>query len=231
MAIFQTIPAMSPGDLSDFTSSSGNPNWTNLNDANDTTYNSTGAANKSDLFFSGRIAAGAYSIGHVYIHYRQKCAAGSTTEGCVKIGGTVYLDGGPVAGVGAFQDLTGGAWLNNPATAVPWTIADVNALQWGYHTAAVAGGDTVYVSDAQLFVEVNLRDLWTNDADTQLESVTGPDADVRRFLIALGISSDNVTWLETANGQVTYGPVLLPGSRYPVFISLSRSTLVNVYAG
>lgn len=111
----------------------GQPNWQIAGDSTDDTYVSSQTVGARDLYTFADLPAGATTVEAVSLYTRgQQVGAGAPlvkplhrhSDGTVTVGSGIAQ--GPSMGNNAPQ-----TWLVNPATGLAWTVADVNAAQFG----------------------------------------------------------------------------------------------------
>ena len=130
----QALMPTADGDLSQLTPSTGTAHYALVDEVppnDDTDYVSSANAGDTDLFQLGDVAAVSGSIlGLQVLAYARKDDAGTRTLAPVLKTGGVEHDGTAV-GLGTSYTYLRQLWETNPGTGLPWTIADVNALQAG----------------------------------------------------------------------------------------------------
>jgi hypothetical protein len=111
----------------------GQPNWQIAGDSTDDTYVSSQTVGARDLYTFADLPAGATTVEAVSLYTRgQQVGAGAPlvkplhrhSDGTVTVGSGIAQ--GSSMGNNAPQ-----TWLVNPATGLAWTVADVNAAQFG----------------------------------------------------------------------------------------------------
>jgi len=128
----QTLMPTGAGASTQLTPSVGS-NWDNVNDAPyvSTTYNSSSTAGQRDTYTMGDLIAGTgtvFAMQDTILSLKSDAGAASI-KAAVKSGGTVYYDSTISLGtsLGAYPAVR----ETDPATAAAWTVANVNALEFG----------------------------------------------------------------------------------------------------
>ena len=135
----QALMPAADGDLSQFTPSSGTTHYNLVDEIppdGDTSYVSSPTPGNVDLYQLGDVAAVSGSILGVAVYsFARKDDAGTRTiANVIKTGGVEY--DGPAQALSMSYTYFTEHWETNPATGLPWTIADVNALQVGCKVVA-----------------------------------------------------------------------------------------------
>ena len=135
----QALMPSADGDLSQLTPSTGTTHYNLVDEVppdGDTSYVSGATAGNVDLYQLGDVAAVSGSILGVAVYsFARKDDAGTRTiANVIKTGGVEY--DGPAQALSMSYTYFTEHWETNPATGLPWTIADVNALQAGVKVVA-----------------------------------------------------------------------------------------------
>lgn len=130
----ETVRPTGAGNSTQFTPSAGS-NWQNVDEAtydSDTTYNASSTAGHKDTFAMANLSTVAGTVKGVQVVnvWRKDDAGTRTAKSVVRVGSTDY-EGAEVA-LGSSYSVGREVIELNPATGLPWTIADVNALEAGY---------------------------------------------------------------------------------------------------
>lgn len=190
---------MSPtgaGATTQFTPSTG-ANWQNVDEISgaddvDATYNSDSVAGHIDLFTKTALSGPAapdqiYSV-TIDITARRTSTGGTnpTMRGVVRIGGVNYFTAAiTLTNDTSYHVVTFAAWTLSPATGVAWTIAELDAAQFGYELTVAPGAGVIRVTAAELF------SLYANWSRT----------DARAYWIAAGPRRLFKVWIN-GNGDV-----------------------------
>lgn len=135
----QPLMPSADGDLSQLTPSSGATHYNLVDEVppdGDASYVSSATAGNVDLYQLADLAAVSGNVYGVQVMaFARKDDAGTRTLApVIKTGGVEY--DGTTVGLGMTYAYLRDLWERNPQTAVPWTIADVNALQAGVKVVA-----------------------------------------------------------------------------------------------
>jgi len=127
------------GTTTQWTPSAGS-NYQNVDDAapnGDTDYNSTATVNNEDTFAMGNLATATGVVqGCELINYARKTDAGSAVLAPVlRISGVDYVGSDDALGTG-YTYQSDQVYDVSPATGIPFTIAEINAIEAGYKKTA-----------------------------------------------------------------------------------------------
>jgi len=198
----------------------------------DTKYNKSSVDTTRDLFGMRPVSALAHWItggnppSGVQVSYRARSSAGAPTfRGVIKLGAT------SVVGTNHTLNTTWTAYNTGDNLARPgagsWHPQDINDLLAGYETVTCAGNE-VWVSKVRLDVTWEIATVSSAPADLLVLSCDLAVDEPIRFTARVQLNNpDDIDLMDSNIYELLQMPFTLPGINKSLFLSISRSTLVN----
>lgn len=176
-SIFENILTSADGAVINWTPLAGS-NESNIDEAisdDDTTYNSSSTAGHRDTFTHAATGyfAGAVPVPGVNVRARRTATGGATPQlkGIIRLGGVNYLSAAQNMVNDTAYHLHTFNFENNPATSLPWTVAELDAAQFGYELTTAPGAGSIRVTQCYLGV---VGTTWTLTDSTAQWLAAGP---------------------------------------------------------
>lgn len=221
-----TLRPRAAGSKAEHTPNPGSqPNFVNA-DADPATWNEAAAAGKEDLFLLDPLPFEAYEVQNLNLLHSQTAKAGSTTVARFRHAAASHDAGAALAGAVVAQDV-GQATVARPGGGL-WKVGEINVLEAGYSTGAIdLIGDTVKNNDVRAIVQFTIRDPAPFSDGTALVSFADLPQDPVRFKVRIALHADDQAWIDdVAIATITFGPIRLKGYKHPIFLTLSRQSVV-----